>query len=104
LILDAAADLEYDHDGKNVIEPTPAAKDPDVVAERALGLAQGFVITESGDRVALQPESLCLHGDRPNAPDIARAVRARLEHEGIRVRSPFLDSVGSDRLGGSGDD
>jgi UPF0271 protein len=94
LILDAAADLEYDDDGKNIIEPTPAAKDPDEVAERALGLAQGFVITESGRRVPLRPETLCLHGDRPNAPDIARAVRARLKHEGIRVRSPFLDLVG----------
>jgi UPF0271 protein len=93
LILDAAADLEYDDDGKNIIEPTPAAKDPDEVAERALGLAQGFVITESGLRVPLRPETLCLHGDRPNAPDIARAVRARLKHEGIRVRSPFPDHV-----------
>ena len=76
VVLDAAVDLEYDDNGKNIIEPLPGVKDPGLVADRALGLAHGYVVTTSGRRVPLEPESLCVHGDRPNAPDIARAVRA----------------------------
>jgi 5-oxoprolinase (ATP-hydrolysing) subunit A len=39
--------------------------------------------------VPLAPETLCVHGDRPNAPQIASAVRARLEGAGFTIRSPF---------------
>jgi len=89
VVLDAAADLEYDDAGKNIIEPVPARKDPAVVAERALGLARGHVVTVSGQEVPLAPETVCVHGDRPNAPEIARAVRATLEGAGLQVQSPF---------------
>lgn len=89
VVIDAAADLEYSADGKNIIEPVPTVKDPGTVAERALGMAHGFVITETGSRVPLAPETLCVHGDRPNAPAIARAVRARLEESGVSVRPIF---------------
>lgn len=89
VVHDAAADLDYDDDGKNIIEPVPGPKDPDAVAERAAGLARGHVVTVSGKRVPLEVETVCVHGDRPNAVEVAKAVRARLEAEGLRVRSAF---------------
>lgn len=89
VVLDAAADLDYDDDGKNIIEPVPGPKDPEAVAERALGLARGHVVTLSGARVPLEVETVCVHGDRPNAVAVAHAVRARLEAEGFCVRSVF---------------
>ncbi|WP_433225914.1 LamB/YcsF family protein [Actinomadura formosensis] len=89
VVLDAAADLEYDDSGWNIIEPVPGEKDPAAVAEQAAGLARGHVTTVSGKRVPLAAESLCVHGDRPNAPQIAREVRARLEEDGIDIRSAF---------------
>lgn len=89
VVVDAAADLEYGADGKNIIEPVPMVKDPSLVAERALGMVQGYVITVTGSRVPLAPETLCIHGDRPNAPAIARSVRARLEESGVLVRPVF---------------
>jgi UPF0271 protein len=89
VVLDAAADLEYDDAGKNIIEPVPQRKDPAVVADRALGLARGHVVTVSGREVPLAVETVCVHGDRPNAPEVARAVRAALEDAGLQVRSPF---------------
>ncbi|WP_067793859.1 5-oxoprolinase subunit PxpA [Actinomadura formosensis] len=89
VVLDAAADLEYDDSGWNIIEPVPGEKDPAAVAEQAAGLARGHVTTLSGKRVPLAAESLCVHGDRPNAPQIAREVRARLEEDGIDIRSAF---------------
>jgi len=90
VVLDAAADLEYDDDGKNIIEPVPAEKDPEKVAERAVGLTNGYVMTNSGKKVPLMAQSLCVHGDRPNAPKIAHAVRRRLKSEGVEVRSAFI--------------
>jgi UPF0271 protein len=89
VVLDAATDLEFDDDGKNIIEPEPAAKDPELVARRAVGLAQGHVVTVSGATLPLAPETLCVHGDRPNAPQVAAAVRGRLESAGFTIRSAF---------------
>jgi UPF0271 protein len=34
-------------------------------------------------------QSMCVHGDRPNAVDIARSVRLALEQANITVRSVF---------------
>lgn len=89
VVLDAAADLEYDENGKNIIEPVPQPKDPALVADRALGLARGHVVTVGGTTLPLAVDTVCVHGDRPNAPQIASAVRARLEDAGIEVRSVF---------------
>lgn len=91
VVLDAATDLEFDDSGMNIIEPVPTEKDPASVAERALGLAQGHLVTVSGRKLPLAPETLCVHGDRPNAPQIAAAVRARLEAAGFTIGSAFAD-------------
>lgn len=48
----------------------------------------GCVIARNGERVALRADTLCLHGDRPDAADFARAVRALLDTEGVRVQAP----------------
>jgi UPF0271 protein len=92
VVLDAAADLEYDENGKNIIEPVPKAKEPELVAERAVGLAHGHVVTVNGTALPLPAETVCVHGDRPNAPQVAAAVRTRLEQAGITVRSAFAPS------------
>lgn len=89
VVFDAAADLEYDENGRNIIEPVPAAKDPGLVAERALSLAHGNVQTVDGNTVPVPAETICVHGDRPNAPEVAAAVRARLDRAGVGVRSAF---------------
>jgi len=90
VVTDAPADLEYDDDGINIIEPVPGWKDPEVVAQRALDLANGFVVSISGRRVPLAPESICVHGDRPNAPEVAAAVRSALESAGHTIRGAFV--------------
>jgi 5-oxoprolinase (ATP-hydrolysing) subunit A len=51
----------------------------------------GRVRTRTGESVTLRADSLCLHGDRPDAADFARALRRALEDEGIRVQA--LDSA-----------
>ena len=51
--------------------------------------SRGHVVTVSGTTVPLAPETLCVHGDRPNAPQIASAVRASLQAAGFTIRSAF---------------
>ena len=40
-----------------------------------------------GTRIALEADTLCLHGDNPHAIAIARAVRRALEEAGVAVRA-----------------
>lgn len=47
------------------------------------------VVAIDGTVVPLNADSVCVHGDSPSAVAMARAVRARLESEGVadtRVR------------------
>ncbi|WP_280394370.1 5-oxoprolinase subunit PxpA [Nocardia brasiliensis] len=88
-IAENAADLDFDADGINIVEPRPQPKDPELVAARAVELAFGSVTTTSGTSIAMPVESICVHGDRPNAVDIAAAVRRRLAAAGVAVRSAF---------------
>lgn len=93
VIADQAADLEFTDDGRNVIEPVPLAKDPDLVAESALRLAAGSALTESGQLIDMPVQTICVHGDRPNAVAVAAAVRARLTAAGHTVRSMFASTT-----------
>ncbi|MGW4338271.1 5-oxoprolinase subunit PxpA [Rhodococcus koreensis] len=88
-IAENAADLDFDGDGINIVEPRPQVKDPAIVAARAVEMANGSVSTVAGRSIAMPVRSICVHGDRPNAVAIAAAVRKRLEDSGFTVRSPF---------------
>jgi 5-oxoprolinase (ATP-hydrolysing) subunit A len=53
---------------------------------------EGWVRSVSGRPVRIAADSICVHGDTPNAVEIARAVRAALESAGVavgRVESPL---------------
>lgn len=61
-------------------------REPELAAEQAVRLAsEGVVIARTGETVALEVDSLCVHGDEPGASEIARAVRAALESAGIEI-------------------
>jgi UPF0271 protein len=80
-------DLEYRGDGYPVIEQHKLPKDPDEVAERAVRLAkEGRVVAkDTGEELKLDVPTICLHGDSPNAGEIARAVRAALAEADVEV-------------------
>jgi UPF0271 protein len=46
---------------------------------------EGAIIAESGARIATRIDTICLHGDTPEAVEIARAVRAKLSEEGVEL-------------------
>jgi UPF0271 protein len=59
----------------------------DAVAQVRGLLRDGAVVARTGERVPLRMDTLCLHGDRPDAAAFARGLRAALEAEGVRIRS-----------------
>jgi UPF0271 protein len=94
-VAEAFADRGYRPDGTLVPRRQPGAvlHDAQQVADRMLRLAtEGVVEADDGSRVAIDAESICVHGDSPGAVDMARAVRARLEGAGVVVR-PFAGST-----------
>ncbi|MFJ2755415.1 LamB/YcsF family protein [Nocardioides sp. NPDC087217] len=86
VIPENAVDLDFDEDGINVIEPRPAAKDPDGVADTALRVAGGRAVAVSGRSIEMPVRSVCVHGDRPNAVPIAAAVNRALTAAGFEIR------------------
>jgi UPF0271 protein len=47
-----------------------------------------YVTAIDGTRRIVRPDSLCVHGDGPQATAIVRALRDRFEAEGIDI-APF---------------
>lgn len=88
VIREAYADRGYQPDGLLVPRSAPGAvlHDPAAIAERAVRLArQGEIVAVDGSVIRTKARSLCIHGDTPEAVEIARRVREALEAEGIAV-------------------
>jgi UPF0271 protein len=85
------ADRAYMPDGQLVSRRQPGAviHDPETVAQRVLVMARdGVVQAIDGSTVKITAQSICVHGDSPNAVAMARAVRKALDEAGIEV-APF---------------
>jgi UPF0271 protein len=87
---EAFADRVYEKDGTLRSRGLPGAvmTDPQTVAAQAVRIARDGVVTAAdGTEVRLRADTLCLHGDTPNAVALARAVRGALEAAGVAVRA-----------------
>jgi UPF0271 protein len=85
------ADRAYTDAGRLVERSCPGAVllDAEDAAARVLAMVlEGAIITASGKRLATSIDSICVHGDSPNAAAMAKAVRARIEDAGIAL-APF---------------
>ena len=88
---EAFADRAYTPEGTLVSRREPGAvlHDVDEVARRVLQLVtERTVSAVDGSVVAVDAESVCLHGDTPAAVDMARAVQELLQRHGIEP-APF---------------
>jgi UPF0271 protein len=88
VIREAYADRAYTPQGTLVPRDQDGAliTDTDAVIERCLRLAkQGEIVASDGLILKSSARSICLHGDTPNAVELARDVRAALEAEGITI-------------------
>jgi UPF0271 protein len=86
--VEAFADRAYQPDGSLVPRHLPGAVVHEIeeVVARAVRLATtGSVIAIDGSSMALEVDTLCVHGDTPNAALIATRLRAGLEEAGVTV-------------------
>ena len=69
-------------------KPGAMIHDADLAAERVLRMVRaGAVELPRGRQVRASIDTICVHGDSPNAIAMASRVRARLEEAGVHVRS-----------------
>ncbi|MBK8448278.1 MAG: LamB/YcsF family protein [Micropruina sp.] len=90
-VTEAFADRAYTPTGRLVPRSQPGAvlHDPDRIADRVLRLVHtGLIEAIDGSQVAVSADSICVHGDTPDAVSLARAVRDRLIGAGVSI-GPF---------------
>lgn len=83
------ADRSYQADGSLTARTQAGAMitDPQIALQQILTMIrQGKVVSTQGTDVAVQADTLCIHGDQPGAVLFARTIRQALEQEGIVVR------------------
>ncbi len=85
---EAFADRGYAGDGSLVARDRSGAllAGPAETAAQAVSIARdGRVRSIAGDWIDVRADTICLHGDTPQAPERARAVRAALAEAGVAV-------------------
>jgi UPF0271 protein len=79
-------DLQYAADGSLVIQRTKHETDVAFAAAQVRRyVTSGQVEALDGSLVTLDAESLCIHGDGPNATEVGDAVRAALKESGCAI-------------------
>ena len=84
------ADRAYNDDATLLDRSKPGA----VIHDAALAgpriakmVRDGAIHTESGKAIAAKIDTICMHGDTPEALEIARSVRAALEADGVTIKA-----------------
>lgn len=88
---EAFADRRYTDNGQLQArsEPGSVLEDIDAAVRQALDIAvRGQVVSASDKALAIQADTVCVHGDRPDAAAFAQALHHGLTDAGVHVRSP----------------
>ena len=87
------ADLDYYPDGTTFIKKVHGEIDPKATVEKVLKMVlEEKVIASDGKEIEVKGKSVCLHGDNPQAPEIAQTLREELEKRGVKIVSLGLQS------------
>lgn len=90
------ADRAYNADGTLVPRSRPDAMihDPEIAIPRAVRMVtEGKVTAITGEEVPIQADSICVHGDNPEAIAFVARIRRALEEAGVEV-VPLAQVVG----------
>jgi len=82
------ADRAYHADGSLVPRNVAGAvlTDPDVVAERVVSMVKNKQVTTiNGDVIALEFETICVHGDTPDAAHLVKHITSTLRNAEILI-------------------
>ncbi|GAB6146567.1 5-oxoprolinase subunit PxpA [Desulfocicer niacini] len=88
VVYEAFPDRAYTPEGTLVSRKEKGAviSDPNLVASRAMDMANGFVVAVDGTRIDLQTETLCVHGDNLDAVNLVKTIKITLESHGFKVQ------------------
>jgi 5-oxoprolinase (ATP-hydrolysing) subunit A len=87
---EAFADRRYEPDGTLRSRKFDDAliRNPEEAAWQALGIAErGVVIASDGSEVAVNAQTICIHGDTPGSVQIAAAVARTLRESGVTLNA-----------------
>ena len=83
------ADRAYNDDATLVDRSLPGAvlHDAEEAAARILAMLRaGAIISASGHRIPARIDTVCLHGDTPQALEMAKLLRSKLQAEGVVIQ------------------
>lgn len=89
VVLELYPDLVYTGDGY-VAPPRDGrfSTPDDALAQVRRAIEDGEALTTAGTEIPLEFESICVHGDSPEAPAFLERLRALLDELGCEVRAP----------------
>jgi UPF0271 protein len=82
------ADRAYNPDGSLVSRKEPGAliHDHQIAAERVLKMVtEGKVVSKDGGEIELHADTICVHGDNPEAVGLVKNVREKLLASGVEI-------------------
>lgn len=92
---EAFIDRGYTSNGRLAPRSTPGALITDIrkILERVVSIVdRGVVVSVDGKPIEIRAHTLCIHGDSPEAIEIAKAVNQRLRELGVELR-PIAEIV-----------
>lgn len=85
-VAEANADTDYTPEGTVVVEKQKAARDPEAVGDQFVDIAiDGQVEAVNGERIEMPAQSICVHGDGPNAVELLETIHERAEEHDIEL-------------------
>ena len=94
---EAYADRSYEDDGNMTSRKYEHAmiKDPKKAADQVRNIViDGYIVANSGKKIPVEADTICIHGDEPTGPAVAQAVKEMLEDAGIKIQPlPDLNLV-----------
>lgn len=85
-VFEGYVDLDYNPDRSLIVEQQKQSRDPDLVADRFVGIAtEGKIEAVNGEDIDVPADSICIHGDTPNAVEILDTIHERLDEHDIEL-------------------
>jgi 5-oxoprolinase (ATP-hydrolysing) subunit A len=86
VVMEVYVDMDYAPDGSIVIQREKHETDiGKAAAQIRRFLEEGVVLANDGNLIPLEAESICVHGDGPNALEVIKALRRTIEDCGNSV-------------------
>jgi UPF0271 protein len=85
-VFEGYVDIRYREDRSLIVEKQMEPKPPEEVVDRFVSIAtEGTVETATGEVIEVPAESICIHGDGPNAVELLESIHDAVDEYGIEL-------------------